>query len=165
MWNYFYTLSCIYMVKENRYVFFTFGGKLILYDYESIPLASNTRWAFVRPRLLASNSSIYTTTNQHGVSKIKRNETQIRSDAQRNKQPDRKRARERTGVDVETAILCWFRQMRGEKVPLNGPMLLEKAHSLAIELNSDFQPNPSWLERLKKRENVPFQKLRRETGG
>ena len=88
------------------------------------------------------------------VSKIKRNETQIRSDAQRNRQPDRKRARESTGVDVETALLCWFRQMRGENVPTNGPMLLEKAHSLAIQLNSDFQPNPSWLERLKKRENI-----------
>ena len=41
--------------------FFTFGGKLILYDYESIPLVSNTIWAYVRPRLLASNSSLYTT--------------------------------------------------------------------------------------------------------
>ena len=60
------------------------------------------------------------------VSKIKRNETQIRSDAQRNKQPDRKRARNSTGVDVETALLCWFRQMRGDNVPINGPMLLEK---------------------------------------
>ena len=41
------------------------------------------------------------------VSKIKRNETQIRSDAQRKKQPDRKRARQSTRVDVETA-LCGF---------------------------------------------------------
>ena len=41
----------------------TFGDKLILYDYESIPLVSNTRWAYVRPRLLASNSSLYTTDN------------------------------------------------------------------------------------------------------
>ena len=38
-------------------------------------------------------------------------------------------------------------------------MLLEKAHFLAIQLNSDFQPNPSWLERLKTRENISFQKL------
>ena len=96
------------------------------------------------------------------VSKIKRNETQIRSDAQRNKQPEGKLARQSTGVDVETALLCWFRQMRGENVPINGPMLLEKAHSLAIQLNSDFQPNQSWLERLKKRENISFQKLHGE---
>ena len=47
------------------------------------------------------------------VSTIKRNDTQIRSDAQRNKQPNSKRARQSTGVDVETALLCWFRQMRG----------------------------------------------------
>ena len=52
--------------------------------------------------------------------------------------------------------------MRGENVPINGPMLLEKAHSLAIQLNSDFQLNPSWLERLKKRENISFQKLHDE---
>ena len=60
------------------------------------------------------------------VSKDKGNETQTRSDAQRNKQPDRKRARQSTGVDVETTLLCWFRLMRGENVPINGPMLLEK---------------------------------------
>ena len=52
--------------------------------------------------------------------------------------------------------------MRGDNVPINGPMLLEKAHSLAIQLNSEFQPNPSWLERLKKRENNLFQKLHGE---
>ena len=96
------------------------------------------------------------------VSKIERNETQIRSDAQRKKQPDRKRVRQSTGVDVETALLCWFRQMRGENVPINRPMLLKKAHSLAIQLNSDFQPNPSRLERLKKRESNSFQKLHGE---
>ena len=96
------------------------------------------------------------------VFKIKRNDTQIRSNAQRNKQPDRKSARQSTSVDVVTALLCWFRQMRGENVPINGPMLLEKTHSLAIQLNFDFQPNPSWLERLKKREHISFQKLHGE---
>ena len=45
--------------------FFTFGGKLILYDDESIPLVSNTIWAYMRPRLLASNSSLYTTYLKH----------------------------------------------------------------------------------------------------
>ena len=63
------------------------------------------------------------------------------------------------GVDVETALLCWFRQMRSENVSIEGPMLLEKAHSLAIQMNSDFQPKPSWLERLKKRETISFEKL------
>ena len=52
--------------------------------------------------------------------------------------------------------------MRGEKVPNNGPMLLKKAHSLAIQLNSDFQANPLWLGRLKKRENLSFQKFHGE---
>ena len=52
--------------------------------------------------------------------------------------------------------------MRGENVPINGPMLLEKANSLAIQLNFDFQPNPLWLERLKKQENISFQKLHGE---
>ena len=100
--------------------------------------------------------------DQSTVYKIKRNETQIRSDAQRNKQPYRKRARQSTGVDVETALLCWFWQMRRKNVPNNGPMLLEKALSLAIQLNSDYQFNPSWLERLTKRENISFQKIHGE---
>ena len=47
--------------------------------------------------------------------------------------------------------------MRGENVPINGPMLLVKSHSLAIQLNSDFQPNPLRLKRMKKRENISFQ--------
>ena len=92
---------------------------------------------------------------------LRLNETRL-SDTRKNKQPDKKRARQSTGVDVETALLCSFRQMRGENVPINGPMLLEKAHSLAIQLNSDFQPNSSWLERLKKRENISFQKIHGE---
>ena len=41
-------------------------------------------------------------------------------------------------------------------------MLLEKAHSLAIQLNFDFQANPSWLERLKRRQNVSFKKVHGE---
>ena len=49
--------------------------------------------------------------------------------------------------------------MRGENEPNNGPMLLEKAHSLTIQLNSDFESNPLWLERREKRENSSFQKL------
>ena len=69
------------------------------------------------------------------------------------------------GVDVETAILCWFRKIRGENAPINGPLLLEQAHSLAIIMNSDCQPLPPWLERLKKRENISFQKQWREMGG
>ena len=96
------------------------------------------------------------------VSKIKGNETQIRSDAQKNKQPDKKCAGQSTGVDVETALLCWFRQMRGENVSIDRPMLLKKAHSLAIQLESDFQPNPSWLERPRKCENISFLKLHGE---
>ena len=101
------------------------------------------------------------------VSKIKRNETQIRSDAQRNEQPDRNRARQSTGVDVEPALLCRFRLTCGENVPINGPELLEKGHSVASQLNSDFQPNPSWLERLKKNARIfPLPEITwRETAG
>ena len=73
------------------------------------------------------------------VSKINLNEARVRSDAQKNIQPDRKSARQSTGVDVEIELLLWFRQMRCKCLPINGPMLLEEAHSLAIQLNSDFQ--------------------------
>ena len=59
-------------------------------------------------------------------------------------------------------MLTWFRQARSENIPINGPLLLEKAHSIAIQLGSDFVPNASWLQRVKKRENISFNKLHGE---
>ena len=60
---------------------------------------------------------------------------------------------------MERDLVTWFHQARSENIRLNGPILLEKAQSLAIQMNSDFVPTKSWLERLKKRENINSQKL------
>ena len=79
-----------------------------------------------------------------------------------NKQPGKKRVKVSGGEDVQKAMLTWFRQARSENIPINGPLLLEKAHSIAMQLGSDFVPNAYWLERVKKRENISFNKLHGE---
>ena len=93
------------------------------------------------------------------ISELKTQEAKIRQANLENKQPDKKRVKVSGGEDVQKAMLTWFRQARSENIPINGPLLLEKAHSIAIQLGSDFVPNASWLERVKKRENISFNKL------
>lgn len=95
------------------------------------------------------------------VSKIKQNSQQIRKDNLENKL-QKKRYKVSSGEKIEEPLLIWFRQTRSQNIPINGPMLLEKAASLAIQFNSTFVPSTSWLERLKKREGISFQKLHGE---
>ena len=42
------------------------------------------------------------------------------------------------GQEEKLPLLTWCHHARSENIPLNGPILLEKAQSLAIQMNSDF---------------------------
>ena len=108
------------------------------------------------------NVGQYNSVERTTISKLKTQEAKIRQANLENKQPDKKRVKVSGGEDVQKAMLTWFRQARSENIPINGPLLLEIAHSIAIQLGSDFVPNASWLERVKKRENISFNKLHGE---
>ena len=45
-----------------------------------------------------------------------------------------KRQRVKTGTSekLNEALLKWFTSMRGDNIPLNGPILLEKAHEFGL---------------------------------
>jgi hypothetical protein len=44
------------------------------------------------------------------------------------------------------ALKEWFTQQRLKNVPINGPLLIEKANQLATSLNiSDFKCSNSWI--------------------
>ena len=50
------------------------------------------------------------------------------------------------------ALLKWFRSMCGNNIPINGPILLEKAHEFPKAFNyNDFTTSNGWLRGWKER--------------
>lgn len=64
----------------------------------------------------------------------------------------RKKLRTSNYEDVDKAVLRWIHDMRTRNVPLNGPMLQQKAREIALRLGcDDFKASPGWLTRFKSR--------------
>ena len=65
-----------------------------------------------------------------------------------------KRQRVKTGTyeKLNEALLKWFTSVRGNNIPFNGPVLLEKAHEFANTFNrKDFTASNGWLRGWKER--------------
>ena len=63
-----------------------------------------------------------------------------------------KRTRPEKYEDLNKALMKWFLNCRSENIPLNGPLLKEKAIAFATELKiENFQASDGWLEKWKKR--------------
>jgi hypothetical protein len=59
--------------------------------------------------------------------------------------------------ELEKILLEWFQQMRLDNVPINGPILREKANEIALRLNIDnFKASNRWLHRFKLRHDVGY---------
>ena len=53
---------------------------------------------------------------------------------------------------LNEALLKWFTSMRGNNIPTDGPILLEKAHEFAKAFNyNDFTAWNGWLRGWKER--------------
>jgi hypothetical protein len=53
--------------------------------------------------------------------------------------------------ELRTLLVQWFQQMRSENIPINGPVLREKATKIALRLNiENFEASNGWLHRFKK---------------
>ena len=65
------------------------------------------------------------------ISRILKQKHQLLDDWQNNSNPDRKRKRTGKADDVEEALLRWFSHARSRQLPVSGPLLMEKANSLA----------------------------------
>ena len=53
---------------------------------------------------------------------------------------------------INEALLKWLTSMRGNNIPINGPILLEKAHEFAKAFNyKDFAASNGWLRGWKER--------------
>ena len=76
---------------------------------------------------------------------------------------DRKRRRPGKAPAVEAALVKWIDYARSRNAPLSGPLVREKAESLATSLGEEsFKVSSGWFERFKKRENIVFKKLHGE---
>ncbi|KAH8009692.1 hypothetical protein HPB51_019003 [Rhipicephalus microplus] len=71
--------------------------------------------------------------------------------------PDRKRLREAAYPDLENAVLLWLKRARSSNLPINGPILREKAEELSLRLGiEDFKCSDGWISRFKERHALSF---------
>ena len=62
--------------------------------------------------------------------------------------------------NLERALFIWFKKMRTNNLPVNGPVVKEKAISYAKELQIEgFKASNGWFERWKSRFNVSFKTI------
>ena len=102
--------------------------------------------------------------SQTQVSRINGKKDEIRQKFKENSSVTRKRQRAGKSADIERALFRWFEQARAKGAPVNGPLLKEKAVSLAAALGvPDFEATNGWLYRWKERHNLSYKKLHGES--
>ena len=60
-------------------------------------------------------------------------------------------------LEIDKALLEWFQNLRGNKIKINGPIMMAKADEFAAYFNINFKCNPGWLQRFKNRHNISWQ--------
>ncbi|UYV68420.1 TIGD4 [Cordylochernes scorpioides] len=97
---------------------------------------------------------------QSSLSTIIKNSEKIHQQALHAGESSRKRARGSTYADVDKALLQWFKQARSAALPVNGPLLSEKAKTLALEFGlKDFTGSGGWIERWKARHGIKLRNI------
>ena len=97
---------------------------------------------------------------QSTLSTILKNSEKIHQQVLHAGESSRKRARESSHSDVDIALLQWFKQARSASLPVNGPLLAEKAIRLAAELGfEDFTGSSGWIERWKARHGIKIRNI------
>ena len=73
-------------------------------------------------------------------------------EAFQNSLPKRQRVKTGTYEKLHEALLKWFTSMPGNYIPINGPVLQEKAHEFAKAFSyNDFAASNGWLRGWKER--------------
>ncbi|GBN88251.1 hypothetical protein AVEN_218247-1 [Araneus ventricosus] len=68
-----------------------------------------------------------------------------------------KRMRHEKYVDINEAVLEWFKTARAKKIPVSGPMIQHKAKELADALGiENFSASNGWLDIFRTRNNITF---------
>ena len=66
---------------------------------------------------------------------------------------EKKRIRKIEKQPIDEALHLWFKQMRSSNVPINGPLLLNKANHFAEQFEVD-PVDRSWIDRWKSRHAI-----------
>lgn len=71
-----------------------------------------------------------------------------------------KRIRRCERVDVDAALIKWFRQCRNANVPVNITLLMQKAEEFGASLgDKEFKCSRGWIDRFKQRYGIKFEKM------
>lgn len=113
-------------------------------------------------RVIATEMGVGRTQVQ-GVLKRKR---EIMDEYEGNGNLDIKRQRPNSDFgDLNTLVYRWFMDATARLVNVTGPMIQEKARSLAVDLKlTDFKGSNGWLDRFLKRNNIVFKSRVGERG-
>ncbi|UYV82398.1 TIGD4 [Cordylochernes scorpioides] len=129
---------------------------VILTLEESVHVAINN---FARGKS-TKRTSASTSAPASSLSTIIKNSEKIHQQALHAGESSRKRARGSTYADVDEALLQWFKQARSAALPVNGPLLSEKAKTLALEFGlKDFTGSGGWIERWKARHGIKLRNI------
>lgn len=93
------------------------------------------------------------------LSTILKNKEKIISNENNEFQLNRQRMRTPKHVDIENALIIWFKQCRSQNIPISGALIMEKADMYASEMGIEFLANNGWLERFKKRNEIVYKSV------
>ncbi|KAG0418497.1 hypothetical protein HPB47_004845 [Ixodes persulcatus] len=85
------------------------------------------------------------------LSKIVKNKDKVFEGFQQSFSSKRKRQRDSKFPDVEAAVLQWLQNVRAANLPVSGPMIMEKADALALQMGyTNFSCTKGWFDRFRK---------------
>jgi hypothetical protein len=78
-------------------------------------------------------------------------------------QPGRKKLKSSKYEKTEPVLLEWLTLKRALNIPIQGPVLRQKAEEIAQKLNTEFTHSNGWLDRLRKRAGLSYRTMSGES--
>lgn len=77
-----------------------------------------------------------------------------------------KRVRKGEFAQLEEALFLWFKDVRSRNIPVDGPILQQKALEFSTKLNlgKEFKASEGWIENFKHRYSISFKSIQGEAG-
>ena len=145
MWPVLASLPSEYMMIRGSYKSLTIKRKLeIINAVEKAPASK-------KKKEIAAEFDIHQST----LSTILMNKVSLKASSTSGSK-NRKRNRDPTWTDVDTALRLWFSAARVQSVPISGEILRSKAEELAAELDptTRWSCSNGWISRWKTRHNI-----------
>lgn len=115
------------------------------------------------PKMSQRNAAAQLNISQPLLCKILKNRDELTRRDKQNENTECKRNRAGKDEQVEKALRLWFENVRERDAPVNGPLMQQKAESLAAEMGKkDFVATNGWFQRWKTRENIVYKKIHGE---